>query len=283
MYDGQCSSDYVLGIAHLSALCAQSGIDLRFYFLNHEALITKARNLIADEFLRSGDDALLFIDADIGFHARDALHLLALLSSGQDHDVVAAPYPLKQIAWANALKAAKAGLADSDPGLLALYASPIAVHPAEGSSFPVDRPLEVTKAGTGFMMIRRETFDRYRHHYPDRRHGPGSMSGASSDAPAIATFFETELDTKQGNIAEEIRAFLTRFPDAKPADLLSFLDSDQAMHAYSGRHISEDYAFCRRVRAAGMKVWLCPWMELTHKGDHLFTSRLIELSAIGAA
>lgn len=286
MYSGQCCSEYAFSIAQLAALCTQLGIGLRYRFLTQEALITKARNIVADEFLRGDEDALIFIDADIGFDARDVLHLLAMqmLDARRDqYDVVAAPYPLKQIAWAKVLAAAKAGVADRDPDALARYASPVMVHPAGGRTFPADAPVPVEKTGTGFMMIRRATFERFRARFPERCYGPGTIGSAEGGGVQIHAFFETEIDTRHGHIAEEIRAFLAHKPQATPAEILAFLDGDASLHAYSGKHVSEDYAFCRRVRDAGMQVWLCPWMRLTHTGSHIFTSHLIDLSAIGVA
>ncbi len=287
MYSGQCCSEYALGIAQLAALCTQLGIQLRFYFACNEALVTKARNITADEFLRSGDETLLFIDADIGFDPRDAVQLLALQVLGDaaaDLDVIAAPYPLKTLAWTNVREAAKRGLADGDPATLAGYASGVALSPAQAGGFPIDRPVEVTQAGTGFMLIRRATFDRYRAAYPLRRYRPEAKGMEAAASDQIHAFFDTEIDAKRNNLAAELRAYLSRAPQATPAELLAFVDSEEtAARDYSGNHVSEDYAFCHRVRGAGMKVWLCPWVELTHTGSHTFASRLVDLAGIDAA
>lgn len=297
MYSGQCCSQYAFAIAQLSALCAQLGIALRFYFPCHEALVTKARNVTADAFLRSGDEHLLLVDADTGFNPRDAIHLMALQAlegdeggnkgdhSGGDgaFDVLAAPCPLKHLAWDNLREAVRRGLADDDAGALARYASNIDVYPAAAAAFPLDRPVEVVQAGTGFMMIRRATLERYRQAYPTRRYRPEQARMKVETSPEIHAFFETEIDSKESNLLAETKAFLARFPQATHAQLLAFLErEDAATGEYSGRHISEDYAFCRRVRAAGMRVWLCPWVELTHVGTYAFTSRLPDLAAIGA-
>jgi hypothetical protein len=284
MYNGQCHWEFAFSIAQLTALCTQLNISLRLYFVCHEALITKARNITTDEFLRSGCDNLVFIDADIGFDARDVIHLLALQvldESDRRFDVVAAPYPLKRISWDRVLQAAKAGLADEDPELLARYSSAVAISPAYESTFPISEPVEVTQAGTGLMMIRRETFERYRDHYFWQRYCPENIGIEKEVSSEICAFFETEIDSKHGNILNEAKAFLERFPQSTPHDVLDFLENGVAMGSYSGKHVSEDYAFCRRVREIGMKVWLCPWMELTHTGSHQFTSRLVDLNTIG--
>ncbi|MEJ5977909.1 hypothetical protein WG901_14765 [Novosphingobium sp. PS1R-30] len=285
MYSGQCCSVFALSLAQLTALCTQIGVELRFFFACHEALITKARNVTADEFLRSGDDALMFIDADIGFDPQDVLRLLALQTGreGAAFDVIAAPYPVKTIAWENLREAAKRGFADGDAGALARFASPVAVSPARDAPFALDHPVEVSQAGTGFMMIRRATFERYRQAWPLRRYRPERIGISLDASDEIPAFFETEIDSKHDNLLAEMRAYRARFPQATADELAAFLESeDSAVREYSAMHVSEDYAFCRRVREAGMQVWLCPWMELTHTGEQTFVGRLADLATIDA-
>jgi hypothetical protein len=285
MYDGKCHSEFAFSIAQLTALCTQLGIELRFHFACHDALLAKARNGTVDEFLKSTADHLIFIDSDIGFDARDVVHLLALqaLDDGQrGFDVLAAPYPLKQLSWARVLLAAKAGLADEDPDALARYSSGVAISLASGNEFAVASPVEVTHAGSGFMMISRRTFERFRDHHPGRSYDVDRIGIPTGLPPAFYAYFETEIDNKHANLANEIRAFLAKRPKAKPADILAFLDSDATMASYSGNYFSEDFVFCRKVREAGMKVWLCPWMKLSHTGSHRFTSTLADLGTIGA-
>lgn len=36
------------------------------------------------------------------------------------------------------------------------------------------------------------------------------------------------------------------------------------------KYIGDDFFFCRQMRAAGEKIWLCPWMDITHHGMHEF-------------
>lgn len=286
MYDGQCYSDFAFATAQLAAFCARLEIELRFYFACNEALVTRARNVAVDEFLRSGAETLIFIDADIGFDARDVLRMLALqVEDAEGHyDVLAAPYPLKTMRWDFVLRAAKEGLADADPALLARYASPVAIRPAGERTFAVGQPVEVVQAGTGFMMIRRATFERFRAHYPWLHFRPQRLGLDLNASTEIGAFFETEIDSKATHLHDEIAAYLDRYPEATTAELRAFLDDEsQAMRDYSRQYVSEDYSFCHRVREAGMKIWLCPWMELTHTGGHKFTSRLVDLAAIGLA
>jgi len=49
------------------------------------------------------------------------------------------------------------------------------------------------------------------------------------------------------------------------------------------RYLSEDYWFCQKAQEAGLKTWLCPWMQLQHVGSYIFGGSLADLAAIGAA
>jgi hypothetical protein len=44
----------------------------------------------------------------------------------------------------------------------------------------------------------------------------------------------------------------------------------------SGRYLSEDYAFCRRWRDMGGKIWVDLDCKLVHLGQHLFGGELAE-------
>ena len=92
MYGGQCVGLYMKACLDLQAICVRYGMEVRFSFLFNESLITRARNYLVDEFLRSGFTHLLFIDSDILFNPEDVLALLGL-----DKDVIGGPYPKKSI------------------------------------------------------------------------------------------------------------------------------------------------------------------------------------------
>lgn len=277
MYGGQCHVDYAFAIAQLATLCTQLGISLRFHFLCKESLVMRARNATVDEFLRSGDTHLMFIDADMGFDARDVVYLLAMQDAAADdeHDVVCAPYPQKQMAWDNIAAAVKAGAADEDPRNLARYAGPVVFKPIADGPIPLQQPVQVAAAGTGFMMIRRATFERYRAAYPDLVFTGETAPGDAGPPPERFAYFDTAIDSKAANIANELALFLAANPEAGRAEIAAFLDDPAAsMQPYSNLFVSEDFMFCRRVRDAGMKIWACPWMQLTHSGSYTFSTAL---------
>lgn len=251
MYGGQCSGMFTRSIADLSALCTHYGIQVRFYFLFNESLITRARNYCADEFLRSGDTHMMFIDSDIGFDAKDVIALLALQDpdeSKDPYDVLAGPYPKKCISWEKIKLAVDKGFADENPQNLERFVGDYVFNPAQGTeSIPLGEPVEVLEAGTGFMMIRRNTLIKFQEAYPEQLYKPDHVRTEHFDGSRqIMAFFDTPI-----------------CPD-------------------TNRYLSEDYMFCQWSRKAGMKVWFCPWMQLQHVGMYVFGGSLIDLAQIGA-
>jgi hypothetical protein len=252
MYGGQCTGMFARSVADLSALCTHYGIQIRFYFLFNESLITRARNYCADEFMRSGDTHLMFVDSDIGFNAQDVIALLALQSEDENedkYDIIAGPYPKKCISWEKIKTAVDKGFADEDPQNLEKYVGDYVFNPANGTgSIPLGEPVEVLEAGTGFMMIRRQTFEKFAVSYPKQLYTPDHVRTEHFDGTRqIMAFFDTPI-----------------CPD-------------------TNRYLSEDYMFCQWTRKAGMHVWLCPWMQLQHVGMYVFGGSLVDLAQIGAA
>ena len=249
MYGGQCAGMYTRSIADLAALCAKYQIPLQLYFLFNESLITRARNYCADEFLRSDATHMIFLDSDIGFNPQDVIALLALQDDESDYDVIGAPYPKKCISWEKVKQAVDKGIADEDPNVLEKYVGDYVFNPkGNQKEIPIGQPVEVREIGTGFMMIRRKTFERYAEAFPTLSYKPDHIRTAAFDGSReIMAFFDCIID-----------------PESK-------------------RYLSEDYMFCYNVQKAGMKVWFCPWMQTQHVGMYVFGGSLADLAAIGAS
>ncbi len=102
MYGGMAHGMYVKASLDLQAIMSKYGVETRFSFLFNESLITRARNYLVDEFLRSDCTHLLFIDSDVHYNPQDVVALLAL-----DKDVIGGPYPKKSINWNNIAETAR--------------------------------------------------------------------------------------------------------------------------------------------------------------------------------
>lgn len=249
MYGGQCQGLYTRSIADLSALCTRHGIELRFYFLFNESLITRARNYCVDEFLRSDCTHLMFIDSDIGFNANDVLGMLALQGDDSEYDILCGPYPKKCISWEKIVDAVNQGLADENPNELERYVGDYVFNPANGTtSIGIYDPVEILESGTGFMMIKKSTFHKFAEAYPQQLYTPDHVRTEHFDGSRqIMAYFDTPI-----------------CPD-------------------TNRYLSEDYMFCQWSRKIGLKVWLCPWIKLTHTGTFIFGGSLEDLARIGAS
>ena len=250
MYGGNCSGSYSKSSTDLAMMCAANNIPLRFYYLFNESLIQRARNYVVDEFLRSDCTHLIFIDSDISFNAKDVLGLVAVhLSDPENHNIVVGPYPKKTIAWEKVAKAAQMGLADENPFELDNYTADYVFNPVQKlGSFNLGAPLEIGEGGTGFMCIPRETLEKYRDAYPELRYRPDHVRTANFDGTRdITAFFDCIID-----------------PESK-------------------RYLSEDYFFCRKARDIGMKVIMCPWMQLNHIGTYIFKGNMAAIGSLGVS
>jgi len=249
MYGGNCTGFYTKSLTDLTAKLTKLGVPLQLYFLFNESLITRARNYCVDEFMRSGATHLLFIDSDIGFNPDDVIALLGLQTEESQFDVIGGPYPKKCISWEKIKQAVDIGIADKDPNVLEKFVGDFVFNPKSGATqIALNEPVEVRELGTGFMMIKRSTFEKYQKAYSHLWYKPDHVRTASFDGSReIMAYFDCIID-----------------PESK-------------------RYLSEDYMFCYNVEKMGGRVWLCPWMQLAHVGSYVFGGSLADLASIGAA
>ena len=121
-------------------------------------------------------------------------------------------------------------------------------NPKSSDAFRIDQVLEVLESGTGFMMIQRSALERFGKAYPEARYLPDHVGTADFDSSReIAMYFQAEIDPK------------------------------------SKRYLSEDYWFCQKAQGAGIKVWLCPWMNNIHIGNFLFKGSMLDTAQLGTA
>ena len=251
MYGGQCHGMYAKSCADLAKLCQAYDVDLKFFYLFNESLITRARNYCVDEFIRSDYTHLMFIDSDIGFDPHDVLSLAAMMDPEEEDpkEVMCGPYPKKTIAWEKIKRAVDKGFADENPQNLDKYVGDYVFNPADGGdSIRIDTPCKVLEGGTGFMMITKSAFEKFTAAYPDY------------------TYLPDHVRTKHFDGSREIGMFFQALIDPK-----------------SKRYLSEDYMFCQYMQDVGVATWLCPWMRLVHTGSYTFGGSLADIAALGAS
>jgi hypothetical protein len=160
-----------------------------------------------------------------------------------DKEVIGGPYPKKTINWKNVAEAAR-----KHPDLpvkdLEKLVGEYVFNVVKGTkNFSVTEPLEVMEIGTGYMMIKREVFDKMKEAYPTIHYKPDHVGQANFDGTRyIQAYFDTVIDTK-----------------------------DSIIGGGSDRYLSEDYMFCQMWRKIGGQIFLCPWMRTQHIGTYAFT------------
>lgn len=271
MYGGVNAGMYMKACLDLQGLCMQYGIECRFSFLFNESLITRARNYLVDEFLRSNYTHLLFLDADIHFDPNDILALLAL-----DKDVIGAPYPKKSINWKN-IAMAMARNPTISPGELDSLTGDYVFNPIPGTkSFKVTEPLEVMEIGTGYMLIKRHVFDKFREAYPKLNYKPDHVGQANFDGSRyIHAYFDTVID--RGESFDRWHEVVEKAAKGEDVSTLAQELLEKEKNA-SHRYLSEDYMFCQYARRIGIQIWLCPWMKTQHVGSYAFTGNMLKIA-----
>jgi len=241
MYGGMAHGLYIKSSLDLQTTMNKYGIETKFSFLFNESLITRARNYLVDEFLRSEHTHLLFIDSDIHYNPQDVLALMAL-----DKDVIGGPYPKKSINWSNVAQAARAH-PNIEPRELEQLVGEYVFNVVKGTKqFSVTEPLEVMEIGTGYMMVKREVFEKMEKEYPMIRYKPDHVGQANFDGTRyIHAYFDTVIDNKESIVG-----------------------------GGSDRYLSEDYMFCQMWRKMGGQIYLCPWMKTQHIGTYAFTGNM---------
>lgn len=233
MYGGQCFGFYAQSLLQLNNKLRDANIESMMSFMFNESLITRARNALAHQFLKTDCTHLFFIDADIRFNAADVIPMLET-----DKDIICGIYPKKEINWDSVKRAMDAGVPNDQ---LKWHTGSFVVNLvgyAGEVTVPVNEPVEIWNGGTGFMIIKREVFEKLADKVPSYTNDVTDLAG-NIKADEIKEFFATSIEPG------------------------------------TNRLLSEDYHFCRIWREAGGQVWAAPWAHLSHIGSYVFEGALL--------
>ena len=203
-YGGQLTESTFMSYIKWANVARQLGLDWTVETMTNESLISRARNTLTAKFLHTeGSTHLMFIDADIGW---EPWHLLVMLN--HDKDVVGGLYPMKSLPVKWCVNGIPDAVQDDPSGLI-----------------------EVTKTGTGFLLIKRDVFSKLNAH------------------PAVKPFInDIGLD-----------------PALNPHMKTYF---DTAVR--ENRYYSEDWTFCENWRDIGGRIWVDKRVLLRHSGSYVF-------------
>lgn len=227
MYRGMCYGTYATSLVLLAGMCGQQNLALQ-YQATLSSYISTAKNVLANEFLKSEHDYLLYLDTDIGFDPRDVFIMMEMMEKSEI-EIMGGTYVTKAIQWEKVREAAKKDKKD-----LSKFTSEFAVRFKPGmKEFKINEPVEVEAIPGGFLVIKRSALLKFRDKFPERK-----FRERLNQDP-ITQFFHSET-----------------YPDSA--------------------YISEDFWFCDRMRECGVKIYLAPWVKLTHYGEHIFTGNMMD-------
>lgn len=270
-------------MVNLSLLCRNNGISFTEQVMSNESLIQRARNYLADDFMRSGFTHMLWIDSDIEFNPHDVISMLALSDYHSEYDILCAAYPKKTIAWEKVLKAAKSGQFDEKPEGLEAFTGDYVFNvkrDANGDGvIQMNRPAPVLEGGTGFMMVQRKAYEIFADNFPDIYYRPDHKRSKYFDGKRkIAAFFECPID--RGTSEYELWDIIRKAASGQKVKQEAVAALERLQNA-TLRLWSEDYSFCQLAQKAGLKVWLCPWINLNHYGTYGFRGNLGKVLSMG--
>jgi hypothetical protein len=202
-YGGMLTESCFMSYIKWANTARQLGIDWTMETMTNESLISRARNTLTAKFLSNPESThLMFIDADIGW---EPWHLLVMLN--RDVDVIGGLYPMKSlpVKWC--------------------------VNGFEGAEEGPDGLQEVTKTGTGFLLMKRHVFDKLNAH------------------PAVKPF------NSDIGLPPELNVYMKTYFDTAVRE---------------NRYYSEDWTFCENWRDIGGKVWVDKRVLLKHTGTYVF-------------
>jgi len=202
-YGGMLTESTFMSFIKWANTARQLGIDWTLETMVNESLISRARNTLTAKFLDMAEAThLFFVDADIGW---EPWHLLVLLN--RDVDVIGGLYPMKTmpIKWV--------------------------VNGFEGAEEGPDGLQEVSKAGTGFLLMKKHVFAKMNSH------------------PAVKQYKnDIGLDPKYDQY------------------LKTYFDTAVRQN----RYYSEDWTFCENWRDLGGKIYVDKRVLLRHSGSYVF-------------
>jgi hypothetical protein len=171
-YDHKVGLRMAISLMRLGQQVMEHGIHIQVSSICGCSVVSRARNMIAHEFLKSDCDHLLFIDSDMNFEPESVLRLLAW---NQTKPIVGGAYESRK-------------------------EGKIYILSLEGDKDHVQMDamgnVKARRIATGFMMIQRKVFEKLAEMHPEWEHKDNT-----SDA-MLHSFFDFKV-TRDGYIGED--------------------------------------------------------------------------------
>ena len=151
-YNHTCNTEYMMSILKLLNTAKNSNLNISFYPIFFESLVSRARNAAVAHFLEDKENThILFIDSDIIFEPEDVFKLIKA-----NKEVVAGIYPKKYIVWDRLKQYPESERVD---------------FPIGGQiKMTEDNFLEMDYLPTGFLLISRTAINKIIKQYPELKY-----------------------------------------------------------------------------------------------------------------
>lgn len=197
-YGGACNAMYMTSLLSLQAVLGKAGHEAMVSVLVNESLITRGRNALVNQFMKTDADYLFFIDSDIQFYGDQVLPMI-----DADKDIICGIYPKKEINWQQVAKGVKNG---EDPNNLKHYTGSWVLNLVDyaGSvTVPVGDPLEIWAGGTGFMLIKRKVFEQLKDKTPSYINDVVDLANANAPRERITQYFTESIEPETERLLSE--------------------------------------------------------------------------------
>ena len=235
----ECSIHYTQALLAFQQKCMSNGILVSFTLLK-SSLVTQGRNLCVNTFMEESIkhpySHMLFIDSDIEFSFETIMKLVAA-----DKDIVAAPYPLKDLDWEKIAKRIKhKNITDGNTMSKQGFTWPLKLE-GKNEVTVIGGVAEVTHAPTGCMLIKKQVFEKMIKELPELKiNQPTVLNGKMVEKEFMYNFFDCYHE-----------------PETK-------------------KYYGEDFGFCKRWAEIGGKCHILVDEYITHIGEYRFTGRLMD-------
>lgn len=215
--NGTISEAAFISFIKFSNAARQFGLEWSIGTSTNDILLPRAKNTLVSKFLEQPDSThLMFIDGEIAW---EPWHLMVLLN--RKVDVIGGLYPTKTIPirWV--------------------------VNTFEGAEEGEDGLHEVSRVGSGFMLVKREVFDTLAKHPSVVQYKNEGEVG--SEQPVLRTYFES-------GVKNEL-------------------------------YVNDDWNFCDNWRSMGGKIYVDKRVMLSQRGNFSYSASVQDalISSLGQA
>ena len=192
MYGGAWTGVYTQSLLQAVGYLNSKGYEISFLTLYNESLITRARNILTEVFLRSRMETLLFIDADQSFRGEDIEKM-----HNEQKELLGAVVPMKGINWDGVKIAVQNGKED-----LSTSTGLFNFNPINEEMPDFLKAFEVYNVGSGMMMINKSVFLSLQDKVPKYKHNSTEVYSIKTN-DIIHNFWLTRIDETETLLSED--------------------------------------------------------------------------------